>query len=84
MKYVYPTTQRVLELPEGRRSVIRCPTTNGDSHPSFTLYADGGFYCFHCGAHGANGIDFLINVLGTTVPEAMQYLNDRKLLTKIE
>ena len=85
MGYVYPTVQKVLGLPEGIRSQIRCPSgAHRDTIPSLTLYPDGSFYCFGCSRSGTNGLAFLINVLGNSVPESMEYLNSMKLLTKID
>lgn len=36
----------------------RCPF-HGDSNPSLTVYADGHYYCFGCGATG-DGLDFIM------------------------
>jgi DNA primase len=83
-KYIYPTTQEVVGLPVGKRNTISCPSgKHRDSTPSFTIYPDGSYYCFGCGSHGANGLSFLIEVLGNSVPESMEYLNGRNLLKKI-
>lgn len=84
MKYDYPTTQKVLGVADGRRHQIKCPSvSHNDSTASFTIYSDGSFYCFGCAVHGANGLAFLIDVLGNSLPESMKYLDERKLLTKL-
>lgn len=60
---------RILGMQARRRVAIRCPF-HGDETPSCSLYPDGSYYCFGCGAKGKNAIDFMMG-LGYTFQEAM-------------
>ncbi len=53
-----------------RKIKIRCPIHN-DRTPSMTLYPNGSWHCFGCGAHGHNAIDFCM-ALGSTFQEALE------------
>lgn len=68
------TIQNFLGLQNFRRVKILCPVHN-ERTPSFTIYPDGKFHCFGCGAHGSSSIDFLI-LLGCTFPEAVRRLTE--------
>lgn len=43
---------------------------------SLAIYPDNSFYCFGCQKHGANAVDFLVN-MGATFKEACQELEKR-------
>lgn len=65
---------RVLGIRDtGRRVNVRCPLHN-DRTPSLSIYPDGSYYCFGCGQHGTNPIDFL-QQLGATMPEIVEELS---------
>ena len=80
-EYKFPTTHDALiKRNDGRIIAIRCPSgKHSDSTPSFTLYPDGGFYCFGCGVSGQHGLDFLVKVLGFSFKESMDYLESKGL-----
>ncbi|HRF71126.1 MAG TPA: CHC2 zinc finger domain-containing protein, partial [Candidatus Pelethenecus sp.] len=42
-----------------RRFHIKCPF-HGEKSPSLAIYPDQSWYCFGCGKHGSNAIDFTI------------------------
>lgn len=64
---------RLLGLPNNsRRLHIRCPF-HPDKSPSLAIYPDNSFYCYGCGKHGSNCIDFVI-ALGSTFREAVDEL----------
>ena len=53
-----------------------CPFHN-EKTPSFTVNSgDSHYHCFGCGAHG-DGVAFLMNFLGITFNEAIEYLADK-------
>jgi DNA primase len=70
-----PTIQKILNLPEGKRIYIRCPSpSHRDSTPSFVVYPDGSFYCFGCNVHGKGSLHFLMRVLNNTYKDSIDYL----------
>lgn len=59
-----------------RRLAVRCVFPNhNDSSPSLVIYPDNSFYCFGCGTHGKNAIDFAV-ALGYSVKDAIRELKD--------
>lgn len=59
-------------IDRGRRVMVKCPF-HSDGTASLAIYPNNGFYCFGCGAHGKNAVDFIV-ALGYTFPEALQEL----------
>ena len=53
---------------EGREWKGLCPFHN-ETTPSFTVYEDGHFHCFGCGAHGTS-FDYVMKRDGVEFPEA--------------
>ena len=53
---------------EGREWKGLCPFHN-ETIPSFTVYEDGHFYCYGCGAHGTS-FDYVMKRDGVEFPEA--------------
>ena len=53
---------------EGREWKGLCPFHN-ETTPSFTVYEDGHFYCYGCGAHGTS-FDYVMKRDGVEFPEA--------------
>jgi DNA primase len=60
----------------GRRLSIRCPHGNRDSTPSCVIYPDNSFYCFSCGKHGKNALDFLVSLEGVDFQKAVEELKN--------
>lgn len=61
----------------GRRVSICCPMPgHHDSSPSFALYPDNSFHCFGCTAHGANAVDFTMQLLNIEFAEAVKELQN--------
>lgn len=54
------------------RYVMECCFHTGDHTPSFTVYPEGNYYCFGCGAWG-DPIKFLVDYRGITPQEAYEY-----------
>lgn len=55
-----------------RRFHIRCPFHHEKS-PSLAIYPDNSYYCFGCGKHGNNAIDFVMD-LGSSFNETLEEL----------
>lgn len=72
------TVQQLLDLPNnGRRTSIRCPM-HEERTASFTIYPKGDWCCYgQCNKQGQNALDLLI-AMGSSFPEAVQYLLDNK------
>ena len=64
--------QTLLGLAAGRRQTIRCPF-HQERTPSCVIYPDGHYYCFGCGSHGSNAIDFLM-AMGSSFSAALDEL----------
>lgn len=54
------------------RLVAICPFHEGDREPSFTVYPDGGYYCFGCKVWG-DVVKFLVDYKGMAADEALAY-----------
>jgi DNA primase len=69
----------------GGRKVANCPLPNheGDNTPSFTIYPDGGYFCFGCGGWG-DALKFLIDYKGMTNVEGLEYLGEDYKQTRAE
>lgn len=64
---------RILGIPNtGRRITMRCPV-HSEKTGSFNLYPDNSYFCFGCGIHGSNAIDFT-KALGYSFAESLQEL----------
>ncbi|MCH9620911.1 MAG: DNA primase [Chlamydiia bacterium] len=60
----------------GAKTKALCPFHN-EKTPSFTLNpGDSHYHCFGCGAHG-DGVAFLMNFLGISFREAVEYLANK-------
>lgn len=69
----------------GDRSVWFCPFHADKNNPNFTVYPDGRFYCFACGAKG-DVIEFEKKRNGTSFPDTVKVLAEKYdpgLLTKL-
>jgi len=56
----------------GSRLVAKCPF-HGDKTPSFTIFPDGGFKCFGCGA-GGDSVTLVARALGIRPVEAARQI----------
>lgn len=56
----------------GRNVSVRC-VFHQDRTPSLTIYANGGYHCFGCGANGQNAVDFVMG-MGYSFTESVRYL----------
>lgn len=64
---------RVLNIKDtGRRIPIRCLFHNEKS-PSCVIYPDNSYYCYGCGKHGNNSIDFVMD-MGYSFKDAIEEL----------
>jgi CHC2 zinc finger len=57
---------------DGRRWVGLCPV-HSERTPSLTIFDDGHWHCFGCGAHG-DAVTWLMRVRGLSFPDALAYL----------
>lgn len=51
-----------------------CCPFHGEKTPSFMVYKDNSYHCFGCRAHGANAIDYLIQLKGISFTETIKFL----------
>jgi hypothetical protein len=72
-------SQQVTLKKVGRELKGCCPF-HADPDPSFTVYDDGHFYCYGCGAHG-NSIDYVMKRDGIGFPQAVKLLQPEVGLT---
>lgn len=63
-----------VRLVYGKKQAL-CPF-HQESTPSFFVYSDNSYYCFGCGAHGRNAIDFVINKFSCSFEQACQLLEE--------
>lgn len=70
---LYPIHNLVGVPYNGREKKICCPF-HGEKTPSFALYADGHYHCYGCGKHGANAIDFVMQLTDCSFVEAIEAL----------
>lgn len=60
--------QKIMAAGQGRWKAL-CPL-HGDTNPSFTIYPDGHYYCFGCGAAG-DGLEFIMRYKNLDFPAAL-------------
>ena len=71
---LYPI-HNILGIPyTGREKQVICPFHN-EHTPSCTIYPDGHYFCFGCGATGQNAIDFIMQVANCTFLEAVDEID---------
>lgn len=57
------------------RLVAHCPFHDNDDGPSFTVYPDGGYYCYGCHVWG-DAVKFLVDFKGITSFEALDIVGE--------